>query len=72
MASTLDHAQHLDHTQAGERRHLKSEMGVDLRPIYVKFNLVWAYVKRNGRFVVCSASMHGPFNRLLTSVFHKR
>ena len=70
MASTLDHAQHLDHTQAGERRHLKSEMDVDLRPIYVKFNLVCEYVKRNRPCTV--QSVRGLLNRLLTSVFLKR
>ena len=72
MASTLDRAQLLNYTRAGVGRHLKSAMGVDLRRIYVKFNLVFVYVKRNDSCVVRSASECGPFNRRLTSVFLER
>ena len=78
MASTLDCAQLIDYTRAGMRRHLKSAMDIDWCRTYVKFNLVFAYIKRNGPWtvqspcVVHSISVPSPFNSRLTSVFLKR
>ena len=57
MASTLNRSQLLDYTRAGVRRNLKFVKDVDWHRTYVKFNLVCAYVKRNGPCMVCPFSV---------------
>ena len=74
MASTLDRAQLLDYTRAGV--WLFEIRDRYLRCTRIKFNcnmrVVRTYVKQNGPCTVRSASVRGPFNSRLTSVFLKR
>ena len=64
IASTVDHAQLLDYTQASVRRYLKSMTDTRVVRTHVKFNcnthVVHTYVKRNEPFR-CTRGFFGAY-----------